>query len=75
MKDFEDILKFYDKGERFTKKSISFEIDELLGKLKIESVEVSDQSQTLERQNFELSKEETKQLIGYLTGWVLEWSK
>lgn len=62
------IIEFSKAKDKFTTKSISFEIDNNLDELEIESEEYS--KYETERHTYRISKYEAKKLVEYISEWV-----
>ena len=65
---FKTMIEFHKAKDKFTDKSVSFEIDHKLNELEIESEEY--RKYETERHTYRISKDEAKKLVEYLSEWV-----
>lgn len=66
--NFKKMIEFHKAKDKFTDKSVSFEIDHKTDELQIESEEYS--KYETERHTYIISKDEAKKLVEYLSEWV-----
>ena len=64
------MIDFTKKLDRFSNKSISFEINKKTNELEIDSEEYTTNGLSVERHTFNLSKEEAIAIVKYLNEWV-----
>lgn len=64
------MIYFTTKLDRFSNKSISFEINEKTNELEIDSEEYTTNGLSGDRHIFNLSKDEAKKIVEYLSVWV-----
>jgi hypothetical protein len=64
------MIDFTKKLDRFSNKSISFEINEKTNELEIDSEEYTTNGFSVDWVTFNLSKDEAKKIVEYLSAWV-----
>ena len=67
---FRTMIDFTKKLDRFSNKSISFEINEKTNELEIDSEEYTTNGLSVDRHTFNLSKDEAKMIVEYLSAWM-----
>ena len=64
------MIDFTKELDRFSNKSISFEINLKTNELEIDSEEYTTNGLSVDRHTFNLSKDEAKKIVEYLSAWV-----
>ena len=67
---FRTMIDFTKELDRFSNKSISFEINSKTNELEIDSEEYTKNGLSVDRHTFNLSKDEAKKIVEYLSEWV-----
>lgn len=67
---FRTMIDFTKELNRFSNKSISFEINSKTNELEIDSEEYTKNGLSVDKHTFNLSKDEAKKIVEYLSNWV-----
>ena len=66
------MIEFNKPKDRFSSISFSFEINHKAEELEIDSEEYTNNGLSIERHTLNISKEEAKSLVNYLSDWIKE---